>query len=55
MWKYGKIGNGVQARKSRLTGKVYVLVWLAGQHGHKKNWYHQCGIGWEKTFVQDAH
>lgn len=50
VWEYGKLNNGVKARRNKLTGKVQLLLWKAGEQGHTEDCYHKVGHGWENTF-----
>jgi len=54
IWEKGRISNGLKAKRSRITGRVYVMIWKSGEQGHKKDFYYQCGYGWELTFTRDS-
>ena len=49
-YEFGEIGNGVKARRCTATGRVDIRLWKAGEQGHKEDYYHKCGAGWEQTF-----
>lgn len=49
-YEFGKIGNGIKARRCKATGVVEIRIWKSGEQGHKQDCYHKCGEGWEKTF-----
>ena len=50
LYEYGKMGI-VTARRNRITGKLEILLWKAGQQGHKTNYWHEAGAGHEDEFV----
>ena len=57
-YTYGKTINpdtgevqGELRRINNLSGKLELLLWKAGEHGHKKDYWHECGDGWIDWFV----
>ena len=51
-WVYGTCNNTL-ARKHRKKGNVQMLLWPAGQQGHKVDYWHNFGAGWETLFKED--
>lgn len=49
-WIYGECHNR-PARKHRKNGNVQFVLWKAGEHGHKEDYWHNFGPGWEKLFI----
>ena len=52
-WEYGiveldEFGNTCAAR--RKGSRVQFVLWKAGQHGHKEDFWHNMGAGWSKKF-----
>lgn len=54
VFEYGRIGNGLRARRNRFTGEVQFLLWKAGEQGHDSDFYQCVGAGWEQSFRVDA-
>jgi hypothetical protein len=48
-WIYGSC-NGTFARKHRKKGNVQFILWKAGEQGHKQDYWHDFGAGWENQF-----
>lgn len=57
IYRYGYIViGGVKYRRVRLntrTGDVEFILWEAGQHGHKEDFWYRMGDGWVTKFVAD--
>ena len=45
LYHFGTLGNGLPARRNRMTGVVCFVLWKAGQHGHTKDFWFRCGPG----------
>lgn len=50
LYEYGFVGD-TPARRNRKTGEVQFVLWKAGEQGHKEDFWHKFGNGWEKQFV----
>lgn len=48
-WVYGTCNNR-PARKHRKNGNVQFVLWKAGEHGHKEDFWHNFGDGHEVNF-----
>lgn len=46
-WEHGRLGNGLLARRHRVTREIQFLIWKSGQQGHAKDIYYQAGSGHE--------
>jgi len=42
-----------RARKNLTTGDVEMVLWKAGEQGHKNDFWIKFGDGWEKYFIGD--
>lgn len=38
------------ARLDKKDGRVYFVLWKAGEQGHKTDYWHVMGDGWDKQF-----
>lgn len=38
------------ARLDKKDGRAYFVLWKAGEQGHKTDYWHVMGYGWEKSF-----
>tara|TARA_R110000850_G_scaffold11976_3_gene40703 strand:- start:4191 stop:4421 length:231 start_codon:yes stop_codon:yes gene_type:complete len=56
-WQYGYVyEKGEKRTRCRLNIKekrVYFVLWKAGRQGHKNNYWHIMGSGWELSFTKD--
>lgn len=43
--------NNLPARKHRRKGNVQFVLWKAGEHGHKEDYWINFDSSWWKTFV----
>jgi hypothetical protein len=49
-WIYG-ICNGSIARKHRKKGNVQMILWKAGEQGHKEDYWHDFDSSWWPQFI----
>lgn len=49
LWEVGWI-NGIRARRNRITGECWFVLWKAGEQGHAADCWHRFGLGHEKHF-----
>lgn len=48
-WEYGTC-NGSKARRHRKKGNVQMVLWKAGQQGHKEDFWHNFDPSWWGLF-----
>ena len=48
-WIYGTC-NGKHARRHRKKGNVQMLLWPAGERGHKEDYWHNFDSSWWPQF-----
>ena len=51
-WQYGWLGAS-RARMNIKTGDLEFVLWKAGEHGHRKDYWHLAGEGHQAEFVPD--
>ena len=48
-WERGTC-KGVRARRHKKTGEVQFILWRKGEHGHRKDYWHQFDWSWWPGF-----
>ena len=48
------VGQSISpCRFDKVTGKIELILWRAGEYGHLKDVWHPVGEGWEIHFIPD--
>lgn len=50
VWEYG-ICHNLIARRHKKKGNVQMILWKAGQQGHKEDYWHNFDRSWWNQFI----
>ena len=50
IWEYGTFNKGSMARRHRIARNVQFILWMPGEQGHKKPYWHNSDSSWWDTF-----
>ena len=53
-WEYGTFKEGNMARRHRIKRNVQFVLWMPGEHGHKKPCWYDSDSSWWPSFKSKA-